>query len=222
MGPTRAVVTVVIGEEWRKVAEVTVPTHKAYAERLGATFLAVTRPLRPASEAAYEKWRLYHALSLFDRAVFLDADALVRHDCPDLFLAVPPDCVGGFDELPGHPAQARHLADFCAAAGLPSPPCTHYLNTGVMVLSACHRDLFAEPESVPAGVPWPEQSHFNARLLARRVPTCCLPWQFNCMHAMQQGDYLRHAFVVHYSVRDMAQRRAEAARDLSAWAEMGR
>jgi lipopolysaccharide biosynthesis glycosyltransferase len=217
--PTKAVVTQVIGDRWRQLAEVTLPTHKAYADRLGAALVVFTRSRFPTC-VPYDKYQLYHVLSLYDRAIFLDADTIVRPDCPNLFIQVPEPCVGGFNELAEHAQQKEHLERFCQELGIAPLPCPHYLNTGVLVVSAAHRELFADPERVPAHLPWPDQTHLNVRLLSHRVPVHFLPWNYNCMHAHQCGNYLRESFIIHYSVRDMDRRRHEAQRDLAAWHQL--
>jgi lipopolysaccharide biosynthesis glycosyltransferase len=217
--PTKAVVTYVIGEAWQRLAQITLPTLKAYADRVGAAFVVISRSRFPMA-VMYDKFQLYHVLSLYDRAIYLDADVVVRPDCPNLFVQVPDACVGGFNELAEHPQQGEHMQKFCEELDVAPVPCPYYLNAGVLVLSAAHRELFVDPEKLPTHLPWPEQTHFNLRLLTHKVPVHFLPWNYNCMHLHQRGDYLRESYIIHHSVRHMDQRFKDAQRDLAGWCEL--
>src|SRR5229473_6415037 len=208
-----AVVTLVTSLEWRQLATITLPSQRYYAERLGAEFVVLDKCLYPHPQ--YDKWQLYDLLACHDRVLFLDADTIVRPDCPDLFVCVPPEFVGGENELLSFPGQREHLERFCQRLGIGPLPCPFYLNSGVFVASARHRELFSKPEAVPCDLPWPEQNHFNARLIGERYPVCFLPAAFNDRH--RQGDYLRRSFILHYSCMSNQERMDAARHDLASW-----
>ncbi len=128
---------------------------------------------------------------------------------------VPEDQFAGENELLSFPEQAKHFEAFLNTAGMDPLPCPFYLNSGVMVASRCHRDLFRPPEKVLKHIPWPEQSHLNARLISGQVPIHFLPSAFN--DRSRQGAYLRESFILHYSVMPIEQRIEQAKRDLAEW-----
>ena len=78
---------------------------------------------------------------------------------------VPPEFIGGENELLSFPEHARHLQRSVEHMCWPSMPCPYYLNSGVIVASAVHRPLFRPPERVVADLPWPELNHMNTRLV---------------------------------------------------------
>jgi hypothetical protein len=208
-----AAVTLVSSPAWEKLADTTLPSQRAYAKRLGAEFIVLGPG--PFGHRHYDKWQLHELLNRYDRAVYLDADVIVRPDCPDLFEAVPMHCVGGENELVSFPDQARHLARFVANMGFSPLPCPYYLNGGVLVISRVHRELFRDPEAVLSELPWPEQNHLNARLIREQIPVHFLPLSFN--DRSRKKDYLRTSFILHYSVLSMAERIKAAKQDLEAW-----
>jgi hypothetical protein len=208
-----AIVTLVSSPAWEQLAETTLPSQRAYALRLGAEFIVLGAG--PFAHRHYDKWQLYDLLSRYDRVVYLDADVIVRPDCPDLFATVPAHCVGGENELVSFPDQARHLARFVANMGFSPLPCPFYLNGGVLLVSRIHRELFRAPEAVLSELPWPEQNHLNARLISEQIPVHFLPPSFNDRH--RQRHYLRTSYILHYSVLSMAERINAAKLDLAEW-----
>jgi hypothetical protein len=211
-----AVVTLVTSPPWAALAETTLPSQRAYAERLGADFIVLNRPV--SSHPHYDKWQIGDVLTQYGRMLYLDADVVIRRDCPDLFVMVPPQFVGGENELLSFPEHAQHLERFVERMGWPPMSCPYYLNGGVIVASSMHRPLFRPPEQVFTDLPWPEQNHMNARLIGERIPVCYLPSSFNDRH--RTGDYLRESFILHYSMTPLAQRVEEARRDLAGWDEL--
>lgn len=155
MAQKLAVVTLVTNPEWEELAKVTLPSQRHYADRLGADFVVMDRRIYPHPQ--YDKWQVIDLFPRYDRLIFLDADMIVRPDCPDLFVIVPPEHVGGENELLSYPDQGQHLELFCRRLGTPPLPCPYYLNSGVFVASACHRQLFREPRSCLPTCPGPNK-----------------------------------------------------------------
>lgn len=179
------VATMVFGDEFREeVASRTLPTVEAYAERVGAEFAVIGN----------EQWarELLELLEQYERVFYLDADCLVRDDCPDVFELVPDHCVGLFDER-----------DYVDAD-------THCYNTGVMVLSRCHTallDAFGNKEG---------------RLLlpvAEDVAVQALPRELNWMAYEEDvsGQLRTDAYVIHYA--GQTDKVAKIETDLKVWAK---
>jgi tetratricopeptide (TPR) repeat protein len=213
-----AVVTLVTTSEFERLAETTLQTQRHYANRVNADMVVLKKRLYPHPH--YDKWQLYDLLTDYDRTLFLDADIIVRPDCPDLFAMVPSDHVAGENELLSFPAQEKYLNDFLEAAGMHWLPCPFYLNGGVILASRIHRDIFRPPEVVLEQIPWPEQSHLNARLIGEGVPVHFLPPEFNDRH--RRAQYLRKSYLLHYSVIPVEEKIKRAKRDLSRWTAMFR
>lgn len=212
----RAVVTLHTDPSWTPLTDLTLPTHRAYADRVGADYVVLSK--RSYAHRHYDKWHLEPLFDTYDRILYLDADTIVRPDTPNLFVSVPSDRLAGENELLTHD-HSDGLNDFVQQMDMPAlPSVPFYVNGGVFLASKCHRHIFRPPERVLAHLPWPEQHHLNVRLIGEGVPMCLLPQAFNDRH--RQGDYLRNSFVLHYSVTDMEGRIAAVKRDLAAWEQM--
>ena len=80
-----AVVTLTTGPVFEAMAEVSHPTLKAYAERIGAEFVVLSdEDAARHSTPHWAKLKLGDLLNRYDRIIYLDTDILVREDCPDL------------------------------------------------------------------------------------------------------------------------------------------
>ncbi len=211
-----AIVTLVTGPEWANLAEITLPSQREYAERLGVDFIVLKQ--RAFSHPGYDKWQIAELFDRYARLIYIDADIIIRPDCPDLFALVLPECVGGENELQSFPERAQHLSRFSEQLGLVPISCPFYLNAGLFVVSNNHRSLFRTPELVPKGIPRAEQSHFNYRLISERVPIRILSPEFN--DRRREAGYLQKSFILHYSVMPIAQKIEHAQRDLAAWGHL--
>jgi hypothetical protein len=81
---SRLLVTIAIGDEFRKLLTLTEPFFQAYALKYGATYLAVVgdSPLRWSMS---EKFAIYHRASTFDKTLYVDADCWIKPECEDIF-----------------------------------------------------------------------------------------------------------------------------------------
>jgi lipopolysaccharide biosynthesis glycosyltransferase len=92
----RAVVTITVGEKFKNIAELTHPTIKNYAEKIGADFICLDEDRK--FSAHWKKFELYYLLKDYDRIIYVDTDLIIRDDCPDLFEIVPEKKIGMFNE----------------------------------------------------------------------------------------------------------------------------
>lgn len=213
MTPKLAVVTLVTSPEWKKLADLTMPSQRHYARRVGADFLVIDK--RSHGHPHYDKWHLFDVLADYRRVVYFDADIIVRPDCPNLFVSVDEEQLGAANELVRHPWLKKSFDQFCRRLGVGPMPISFYVNAGMFVASARHRSLFRPPEAVFADLPWPEQSHFNVRLMAEKVPLCFLPHCFN--DSYREGDYLRQSYILHYAGMPHDKRFQAVRDDLDGW-----
>jgi len=82
-GRTRLVITVATGYEYRALHKLTGPFMQAYADRCDADFIVLDNVTE--DWWGFEKFRIRHFAEQYDETLFIDTDAIVRHDCPSLF-----------------------------------------------------------------------------------------------------------------------------------------
>ena len=157
----KAVVTVAIGEKYKAIADLTHPSLKTYADRIGAEFICIDTP---SNTPHWEKFQLYRLLTNYSRIIYLDTDMIIRDDCPDLFALVPEFGLGIFNEG-RFDSRFESLREAYKAYDNPFPTKWDgsYYNTGVMVLSRRHRFLFKLPPRV-ASLGMFEQGYLNMKI----------------------------------------------------------
>lgn len=206
---TRAVVTMSIGKEYETIASLTHPSIKAYAERIGAEFVNLSST-DDINMPHWNKFQLYGVLAKFKRVIWLDTDLIVRDDCPDLFEIVPEEEFGIFEEGKFAP-RMEIMAKAIETYAEPVEWDGSYFNTGVMVVSRFHREIFRRPFSdkleesalktfeIPSFLG--EQSYLNIRLAQSGVEICKLPYRFNRMSLMDErtGEPRHASYIVHYA-----------------------
>jgi hypothetical protein len=169
----RLVCTVAVGAKGAAMLAATGPLMERYAAKVGADFFAFTGQALNPSYPLGDKFRLHHLTPHYRRLLFIDADALIHTDAPDLFATTGEHAVWGYDDLPhladdGMATFTRRVAEsqgwsYC---GLPL-----VLNTGVVMWSGNQPRLWEPPaEPLPAGVHVAEQCHVQLRMLACEYP----------------------------------------------------
>jgi len=168
-----AMITLTLGRPYELAwNEVCAPTWRAYAARHGYDVIAINRPLDTSVRAAMRSpaWQKLlvlrpEAASGYDRIIWIDADIVINPDAPAVTEAVPIEKIGAIDELAWAPQEQRtrvylelarlfptvaaiqrsylNGADYHHLWGLPRRG-EHILQTGVLVLSPKHRNLFEE------------------------------------------------------------------------------
>ncbi len=213
---TRCIITLAAGHDAGRMFNLADDFLCHYARRCRADLVVRRGPapgppvFDPFASLMYLKLDLMReALATHDRALWLDADTLVRPDCPILFDLVPPTHWAGYEALAATRTlpdgdrhvrdQLDHLGEVCRQEGLPIPDSRgRYFNCGVQLASKSHAFLYAPPVE-PDGHGWGEQSRVNARLFSRPdVPVYHLADPFNSMSWFHRGDYLETAWIVHY------------------------
>lgn len=218
-----AVVTIVMGDHYRKVADLTVPTMRSYADRIGANFieLGVGNGVGYSISPEFEKFQIFGLLNKYRRIIFLDADVIVRPDCPSLFDVVPEDKIGLFNEG----AFVDHLTDMsgiCKHCEVEVPKWDRqYYNTGVMVVSRQHKFLFDPPE---VEIQSACEQYINLQVIKSKTKVFELNYRFNRMQCMDQltGEDRRASHVIHYAGSRKSQDRRISVidSDLASWAKM--
>lgn len=194
-----AVMTVAIGDSWKRILEVSGPTIEAYARRIGADYVPITQEKFKTQLHAYEKLRVRELLAgEYERVTVIDADCLVRGDTPNLFDMVPAGRFGAYAE-PSDKEERRKWLDKTYIDHAKSlemkPPGPHdyrYFSSGVFVADRSHATMFADPPRF--AFCFYEQTYLNLKLLELRLPLFVIPQEFNSWW----GEYRDKAYIPHY------------------------
>src|SRR3989344_5409820 len=142
----KAIVTIAIGEEFSKMAKLTHPAMRKYAQRVEAEFIVIDSFDTSSQTPHFAKYRLYELLKTYQRILYIDTDALIVSKCPDLFKLVPKNQLGVFleeDEI-NPTRRTDEIQKICGNIdGWPGK----YFNSGVMVISSAQRVGFISSSS---------------------------------------------------------------------------
>ena len=221
----RCVVTLAAGQEGRELHAVTGPFLGRYARRLRADYRVIAVEDGGPFPLVW-KWAAANYLKVYDRVFYVDADALVRPTCPDVFDVVPEFCVGMVDESSDFRGKSpdgggwwqRQVEDMQRQQGLSLVEHPHAWNAGVWVAGHGHRAAFGPPKPPAVLTFCGEQHWLNDRLLRLGVPVYAMPNEFNARWMWEgEGVFDPRNHVVHLSgLKPHAERvrrlRGEAAR----------
>lgn len=193
-----AVVTITCGSRYEKIAELTHPTIKDYAEKIGAEFI-VWRDMGKHTIPHYRKLDLASLLMEYDRTLYVDSDVIIREDAPDIFGIVQPDCLGLFSESRFAPRDINMVYFLIKHDVNPQLWDHRYFNTGVMVCSRAHSNLFLQPRNEIND--FGEQTYLNMRIVMTKPKIHSLEYQWNRMSMIDQatGEQRHDCFVLHYA-----------------------
>ncbi len=203
-----AVVTVAVGNarEWLAVSR---PSLEGYANRVNAAFVALTDVTCPPYPMG-EKWQLHALFDTYDRILFVDADVVMRPTAPDLFALVPADHVGLYDDYHDLTEWGWLHAEYDAAQreqGFRRRPLHTCYNTGLVVASKSHRDIWKRPDFFRPTHTY-EQSLINLKIAEAGYPVYNLTrrnhWQWWSDRA---NEHRADATILHFAgVRHSAER----------------
>lgn len=196
----KLVLTIAIGPYHQGMGRVTHPLLKAYADRIGADFKVITEQAISKTTPHWEKFQISALLEEYDRILFLDTDVVVRGDTPDLFEVVPEPLLGAFNEAPYAKRGSGILNGVAQGYGVSLDGWDgRYFNTGVMVISRCHREVFLKPDEEIDY--FYEQSYLNLTFFKNKVAMHELEYRFNRMMCMDAfiPEHRLDAYIVHYA-----------------------
>lgn len=210
-----ALVTITTGSMYEKLAEITHPTLLAYALKIGAEFI-VWRDTSGHEIPAYKKLEIYKLLDAYDRVLYVDTDILIREDAPNLFELVPETHVGLFEE--GKFQNRRPAMKHLAPTEMEWVTRGEYYNTGVMVVSKAHKNMFLNPLQEVNN--FMEQTWLNLMLFKSDFPVFQLPHRFNRMIWLDQsGEQRFDSYFLHYAgvLSNNIDCLSQVAADLETW-----
>ncbi len=194
-----AIVTIAIGDTYQNLAKMTHASIAAYAKKINAKFIVIDAVKVSVTSPHFEKFQIYDLLNEYDRILYIDTDAIVREDCPNIFDIIKPDSLGIFNE--GKLAdRVEAINQTCAAYNENIKDWNGaYYNTGVMVVSRIHKPLFKKPEKEIWN--FYEQSYLNLRILKDGIKVQELDHVFNRISVVDKatGDHRLKSYIVHYA-----------------------
>lgn len=221
--PKTAIMTIVHGEKYREIWKRTEPFFNEYADRCESDLLVLKDIPGNLPSPHWAKFAIRELLKKqYDRIAFIDADIIIRKDCPSLFDVVPEDHFGIFNEGFYTPRSiCIHEVKKVYDIPLPKWDGKTYYNTGVMVVSRQHRHIFNVPEEVkPLRNSFGEQTYINMKLLAADLKIHSLHYKFNRMSLMDRitGMTRLDSYIIHYA-GDGDNLLVKMDRDIKRWAE---
>jgi hypothetical protein len=218
-----AVVTLCIGDEFKKLSELTHPIIKKYADKIGADFINLDSQRLSTSTPHWEKFRIFNLLEDYERIIYLDTDVIIREDCPNLFEIVPESQLGMFNEAPYTDRGKELMADICRLYEIKLDKWNgKYYNSGVMVISQVHKHLFRKPVKEYAN--FYEQSYLNMKIAEavnnEEIEMFELDYEYNRMTCMDlfTGEERHASYIIHYAgCPQMSQVLSLIPKDLEKW-----
>jgi hypothetical protein len=110
--PRLCFVTVAIGDKFKWLFDITIPSQQEYCRQYGIAHIIVDETWRRGNEhPCAMKARTYDLLvaGLFDRACYIDADIWCNPNAPNIFDEVPPGMLGQYEE--GYHWRSNVLGD---------------------------------------------------------------------------------------------------------------
>lgn len=197
MGMKLAVVTIAVGDFYTKMAEITHPTIRKYAEKIGAELIVLDE--KKEGLPHYLKLELNNLLRKYDRILYVDTDVVIREDATNIFDEVPVDQIGAFEE--GQFADRRtSMLEFLNQNKIdPKSWDNKYYNTGVLVVSKEHANVFIKP--LLEHDHFFEQSYLNLLFSTFKVKMHNLHYKWNRMYLMDKltGEERYESYFMHYA-----------------------
>ena len=141
------VLTLVIGQESEEIYSLSQHSLQSYAKRIGADFACIRERIFSDRNIPphYSKLRIKEYLESYDRVLFLDCDVIVSSNTPNIFEMIPEDTIGVVNEgaLVDRSEAISQVQNYL---GHIESWDSDYFNSGVILVSKLHQDLFTDPE----------------------------------------------------------------------------
>jgi lipopolysaccharide biosynthesis glycosyltransferase len=197
------IVTAIFGDAYWRLADVSLPTIRAYANRLKVDLVVLEKRRFPDRHPYWEKFASADLLTVYERVCWIDVDAIVNPSAPSIFEAAPADAFSAFDEgkvFVDRQEQLLKDAEFYGADESKISSWAHrYFNIGVMVFGRSHADLFRQPSVAKKSSIMPEQTYLNLGLVMKRTRCHDLTSIWNGLHSIHDEHDRKHLNVVHYA-----------------------
>lgn len=144
---TRAIVTVANGTQFVEMLRLTRPFMQAYADRVNADLIDLDNDTE--SWGFMEKFRVWHFAKEYDEVLFVDADCVIKPECPDLFAMYTQSIVAHDDwsRLFKTDWLERERAIVASKTGISLEHTAQCLNSGVVLSRRSSADIWKRPEA---------------------------------------------------------------------------
>jgi hypothetical protein len=179
------------------MTDITHPVMREYAKKIGADFIILSEKRKDSQH--YRILDLYKLFDTYDRIISMDSDILITRDCPNVFDIVPEDKIGTVYEDIGSRQMDRRIRIAKAQEQFGDIGWTvGYVNSGVMVFSKCHKELFKERELyMDLGY---DDVYLGYWMVKLKMPVYQLTLNFNFMrHFEEFGKNRIEAYIIHYA-----------------------
>jgi hypothetical protein len=211
---SRLLITVATGDSFRELLKYTGPLMEAYAHRIGADFVAITKPAQ--DWWGLEKFRVHPFAQAYERTLYVDADVFLTEETPDLFDVVPAGHVAMHDDwsqLPSFEWVFEERRNILQSQELPMDNSKSVLNTGVVMCDRKHASIWKPP--LHPFFPTHCSEQFWIQNSARGLPFFQLPTEFNTQYWMPEFRKLLPTAKVVHLANCTPERRLEFARQFT-------
>lgn len=158
----KVIITLAVGDIYKQILAQTMGLLRKYARRIDAELKIVTADDPTFKVPHYRKLKLIKdELLAGNRVAWIDCDVLISEKAPDIFSEVPEDQFGIFNEGFWN-SRVEAMEYWSQLTGFQFPSPFKYFNTGVMVASPQHADIFNIPDLQVYH--YGEQTYLNQRI----------------------------------------------------------
>ncbi len=194
------VVTLVLGQSAEEIYSLSQQSLRFYSEKIGADFACIRENVFSDNHVPphYTKLKIQEYLEQYDRVLFLDCDVIVSATTPNIFELVPEDAIGVVNEG-ALVDRSEAIKQVQKALGNLESWKSGYFNSGVIVVSKLHKDLFVTPEIFYLGL-FREQSYLNWKARSLKYKICYLDKRYNYFfHPGASLSSAYSAYIVHFA-----------------------
>lgn len=187
--------------------DVTVPFMKEYCKRYNLDFVITTESKIPNYNkhihAAFDRYDIYNLLDKYDRVVYVDADIIIKKNAPNIFDIVPEDKFGVYYESDNFDRNCfiDVVKTYYNYHGL-----TRYFNSGVMVASKIHKDIFNmqkvaeyfKQPHIKHGIVT-DQDYLNVRVHHDKISTHSLTYKYNFLVNGMSRNLVELSHFIHFA-----------------------
>lgn len=188
----KCIITIVAGEKYVRIFNKIKAGYEEYAKKVGADLVILGDYTQ--GWWGLEKFRIKPFVEAYERTCFLDSDIIIKNNAPNIFDMVPDGQIGIHDDWPyiihkpfnflqWRDAE-RNILVKSQVADENFDYAIHdtLFNTGVVLTSKCHADIWTPMKKPFPGNHCDEQFWVEYLILKKGYEVCKLPFSMNCQY----------------------------------------